>query len=87
MRRWRIRVYSCVCVFAKMPDRGAHLPITPKRYFISKSFTIQAEQQSLSYACLHSNSTGPSRTCVAVCGKSKDEWRSREERLSPFIIS
>lgn len=72
----------CVCVFAEMPDWGAHLPIPPKRYFISKPFTIQAEEQSLGYACLHSKSTGPSRRPVAVCGKSKEEWRSREERLS-----
>lgn len=58
----------CVCVFPETPDWGAHLPIPPKRYFISESFTIQAEEQSLGYACLHSNSTGPSRMPVAVCG-------------------
>ena len=58
------RVCVCVCVFfiAEASDWGAHLPIPPKRYFISESFTIQAEEQSLGYACLHSNSTGPSRT-------------------------
>lgn len=82
-----VSVCTPVCVFAEMPDWGAHLPIPPKRYFISGPFTIQAEQQSLGYACLHSSSTGPSRMSVAVCGKSKEEWRSREERLSLFIIS
>lgn len=65
---------SAVCVFiffsAETPDLGAHLPIPPKRYFISEAFTIQAEQQSPGYACLHFNSTGPSRTSGAVCGKS-----------------
>lgn len=80
-----------------MTDWGAHLPIPPKRYFISKSFTIQAEEQSHGYACLHSNSTGPFRMPVAVCGKStkkkesveeqRGEARGGEERLSPFIIS
>lgn len=64
-------VRAAVCVFAETPDWGAHLPIPPKRYFISEPFTIQGEQQSLGYACLHSSSTGPSRTSVAVCGKSK----------------
>lgn len=82
-----VSVCTPECVFAEMPDWGAHLPIPPKRYFISKSFTIQAEEQSFSYACLHSNSTGPSRTPVAACGKSKEECGSREERRSPFIIS
>lgn len=75
-----------VCVFAEMPDWGAHLPIPPKRYFISESFTIQAEEQSLGYACLHSNSTGPSRTPVAVCGKSKggvEERRGEARRGYP----
>lgn len=87
------REYMCVsvrvptCVFTEMPDWGAHLPIPPKRYFISKPFTIQAQEQSRGYPCLHSNSTGLSRTCVAVCGKSKGAARRGEERLSPFIIS
>lgn len=80
-----VSVCTPLCVFAEMPDWGAHLPIPPKRYFISEPFTIQAEEQSLSYACLHSNSTGPSRTPVAVCGKSKEEWRSREERQGEAI--
>lgn len=36
-----MRVYvRPMCVFAEMPDWGAHLPIAPKRYFISESFTI-----------------------------------------------
>lgn len=87
MRRDREYVSVCtpVCVFAEMPDWGAHLPIPPKRYFISELFTIQAEEQSLGYACLHSTSMGPSRTPVAVCGKSKEESRSREERQGEAI--
>lgn len=64
-------VWTPVCVFTELPDWGAHLPIPPKRYFISESFTIQEEEQRLGNAGLHSNSTGPSRTPVAVCAKSK----------------
>lgn len=33
--RERVSVCTPVCVFAEMPDWGAHLPIPPKRYFIS----------------------------------------------------
>lgn len=81
------RVRAPACVFTETPDWGAHLPIPPKRYFISEPFTIQAEEQSLVLVCLHSNSTGPSRTPVAVCAKSGEAEKRGEERLSPFIIS
>lgn len=84
-------VCVCVCVFPETADWGAHLPIPPKRYFISESFAIQAEEQSLGYACLHSRSmggkeegkVGPGRLWLCTGGAKKKKRRRR----SPFIIS